>query len=62
MPHTAMITESGATDIVHSEPDREGCDFVDYLASNWASSPGSLVGPWAFTWTDGYWNGTPVGA
>jgi hypothetical protein len=60
MPHTAVITETGATDIVHEDPDHEGCDFDAYLASNWATSPSFLVGPWAFTWQAGYWNGSPI--
>jgi hypothetical protein len=56
--HAAIITEVGATDIVHPDPDHDGCDFEDYLASDWSTVDANLAGPWRFYWMGGYWNGT----
>jgi len=57
--HVVTMAENGPGNIIHPDPDHDGCDIEAYLASDWpAPVHPSMQGTWSFYWMGTYWNGS----
>lgn len=56
--HRVDITETGMQNIEHPEAEAEGCEFEDYLSTNFGPPYFLSLGHWKFTQGESGWLGS----